>query len=145
MLTPPYAKFYDANWRAFDVHGRGVITVAMLAERVMRKAHGPRWEELKSRLELAMTGTAPEPDGRIDVASVQRALTEEGCPTGIDGAAGPLTAHAIGRYQASHGLAVDGAITVLLAASLAKALRAHASRLVDLADKLDVGNMEAKS
>ena len=55
------------------------------------------------------------------VKELQRALTAAGYPVAQDGAFGPATAGAVKRFQADHGLGVDGIAGAATSGALAKA------------------------
>jgi DNA invertase Pin-like site-specific DNA recombinase len=87
--------------------------VALLAAAVLIAAPTPaRATSGRSAPALAQgAGMGNKPSDRVRV--VQRALHRRGYdlgPPGVDGRFGPLTAGAVRRMQADHGLAVDGAV-----------------------------------
>ena len=72
---------------------------------------GPRtWAALsRPRTELFPTAGYHSPDGSAPVRTLQRRLARVGdAPGPIDGRYGPLTEHAVARFQAAHRLPVDG-------------------------------------
>lgn len=72
---------------------------------------GPRtWAALNTPTdELFPTAGYHSPAGSAPVRTLQRRLTRAGdSPGPIDGRYGPLTEHAVARFQAAHGLPVDG-------------------------------------
>lgn len=134
---------YDAN-AVFDANKDGAIQVSELTAAVQRNCKGPRWEEIKARLEGKPAAEVDEVDEKsagIDLRTtrgLQMALDELGFEPGpIDGIPGKKTRRALIAFQGAADLKADGILGPITRKALAHALAApgtvHAS-----ADELDV-------
>lgn len=97
---------YSAN-AGIDLNKDGKIQLWELDGCVGRACKGPRWEELKVRIENSVT---PLPPTRIySITDMQSALDAFGFSPGpVDGVPGPKTDKALKAYQKARKLQVDG-------------------------------------
>jgi DNA invertase Pin-like site-specific DNA recombinase len=104
-----------------------LIAAALLAGPAAAEAKG---EPSGSRADAALIAPGAgygRPHGSERVRALQRRLRRAGeRPGPIDGLFGPLTEAAVGRFQADHGLAVDGIVGEATRGALARRLAAPA-------------------
>jgi hypothetical protein len=100
-----YVAAYEANHGAFDPEGKGWIAVEDLSARMDRVATGPRWDELRARVEAAQCGT---PDVE-SISGIQCGLSRVGFDPGpVDGRIGPRTLAAVAAFRHDRGLGLGG-------------------------------------